>query len=108
LGGSRIILFNLRNSKTHIFQKSLPSFVVLSAFLKIFQNGGTIQDGAFFTFYFQNFGKNQRIIFFPFCKMIFTKKYSYFLEQIKGWRKIQNGGQKSRWRRVYFSEQKFD
>jgi hypothetical protein len=65
--------------------------------LKIFQNSGTIQDGGFL-------GKNQQIKIFSFCKMIFIKKYSYFLEKIKGWRKIQNGGQKSRWRRVNFSE----
>jgi hypothetical protein len=60
------------------------------------QNGGTIQDGEFLTSYFQNLGKNQRIKIIPFCKMIFIKKYSYFSEKIKGWRKIQNGGQKSR------------
>jgi hypothetical protein len=77
-------------------------------FSKIFQNGGTIQVDGFLTFYFQKIGKNQRIKIFPFCKMIFITKYSYFLEKIKGWRKIQNGGQKSRWYRVNFFEQKFD
>jgi hypothetical protein len=63
--------------------------------------------GGFLTFYYQKFGKNQRIKIFPFCKLIFIKAYSYILEKTKGWR-IQNGGQKSRWRRVDFSEQKFD
>jgi hypothetical protein len=66
-------------------------------FFKILQNGGTIQDGRFLTFYFQKFGKNQRIKIFPFCKMIFMKKYS------KNWRKFQIGGQKPKWRWVDFS-----
>jgi hypothetical protein len=44
-------------------------------------NGGTIQDGGLLSFYFQKFGKNQPIKIFPFCKMIFMKKYSYFLEK---------------------------
>jgi hypothetical protein len=58
--------------------------------LKTFQNGstvqdgGTIQDGGFLTFYFQKFGKNQRLKIFPFCEMIFIKKYSYFLEKKVG------------------------
>jgi hypothetical protein len=47
--------------------------------LKIFQNGGTIQDVGFLSF--QKFGKNQL--------NDFHKKYSYFLEKIKGWREIQ-------------------
>jgi hypothetical protein len=72
--------------------------------LKIFRNFGTIQDGGFLTFYFQKFGKNQRIKNFPFCKLILIKKYSYFVEKINEWRKILNGGQKPRWRPVdYFS-----
>jgi hypothetical protein len=56
----------------------------------------------FLTSYFQKFGKNQWIIFFPFFKLIFIKQYSFFLEKFKGWRKIQNGGQNPRWRRVDF------
>jgi hypothetical protein len=54
------------------------------------------------TFIFKKFGKNQRMKIFPFGKMISIKKYSYFLEKIKGWRKIQNGSQKTRWRAVKF------
>jgi hypothetical protein len=55
----------------------------------------------FLLFIFKNLAKIYELRF-PFCKMIFIQKYSYFLEKIKGWRKIQNGGQKSRWRRVDF------
>jgi hypothetical protein len=51
--------------------------------LKIFQNGGTIQDGEFLTFYFQKFGKNQGI-------------------KIK--RKIKNGGLKQNGVGKIFSE----
>jgi hypothetical protein len=77
--------------------------------LKIFRNGLTIQDGGFLPFYVQKFGKNQRIKFNPFCKLIFIKKYSYFQEKIYGWRKNQNGGQKPRWRQVeFFFQQKFN
>jgi hypothetical protein len=56
-------LFTSENKNT--YQKSLSRFVVLTfcrrAFVKFFQNGGTIQDGGFLTFNFQKFGKNRRI-----------------------------------------------
>jgi hypothetical protein len=55
--------FYLNILKSEIFQKVLPRFVVLKfcgrPFLKIFRNGGTIQDGGFLTFYFEKFGKNR-------------------------------------------------
>jgi hypothetical protein len=59
-------LFYLKNSKSKIFQKVLPGFLVLSStqilykiVFEIFRNGGTIQDGGFLTFHFQKFGKIQ-------------------------------------------------
>ena len=78
-----------RNSKIEFFQKLLQRFVVLKrtqiikiAFWKIFQNGGAIQDGRFLTFYFQKIAKNQRVKFFPICKLIYIQKYLYFMAKI--------------------------
>jgi hypothetical protein len=62
LGWVKNPFFSLKIQK-EIFQKILPSFLVLKfcrrPFLKIFRNGGTIQDGEFLTFYFQKFSKNE-------------------------------------------------
>jgi hypothetical protein len=64
--------------------------------LKIFRKGGTIQDGGFFTFYFQKFGKNQWI------KIFHSVNWFLFIN-IHMFGKNQNGGQKPRWRQVdYF------
>jgi hypothetical protein len=57
----------------------------------------------FFTFYFQKISKNLRIKFFPFYKMIFLEKILIFFGKTKKLKKkIENGGQKSRWHRVNF------
>jgi hypothetical protein len=76
--------------------------------LKIFQNGGTIQDGGFLTCYFQNFGKSQRIDIFPLCKMIFMNEYSYFLENLKSRKKSKMAAKNQDGVGKIFSEQKFD
>jgi hypothetical protein len=70
--------------------------------LKIFQNGATNQDSGFFPLNFLNFGKNQRINNFWFCKLFLIQKYYLFLVKINGWRRNQNDGQQLKWLRIDF------
>jgi hypothetical protein len=48
----------------------------------MFKNDDTVQDGRFSTFYFQKITLNQRVIIFPFCKLLCVRKYSHLMEKI--------------------------
>jgi hypothetical protein len=74
--------FYVKNTKIVFFKTSSKSIELKlcgRAFLRIFKNGGTVQDGGFLTFYFQKISKNQRKNIFQFCKLICVGKYSYFM-----------------------------
>jgi hypothetical protein len=70
LGWVKNLFFYIKYSKSEIFQKVLPSFVVVSStknlwktVWKIFRHGGTIQDGGFWTFFSKTLQKSMNKYF---------------------------------------------